>query len=56
MNSSEPFLDAQEDTVYKVISDLNLLFARLQVQDLLLSMLQAWLADETPTKTHVEMQ
>ena len=43
------FIDAQEDTVQKLVCDLNLLLARFP-------MLQAWLVDETHAETHAEMQ
>ena len=43
------FIDAQEDTVQKLVCDLNLLLARFP-------MLQTWLVDETHAETHAEMQ
>ena len=50
------FFDAQEDTVQKLVRDLNLLLARFQEQDLFSSMLQAWLVGETHAEMHVGMQ
>ena len=48
--------DAQEDTVPKLVRDLDIFLARFQVQDLFLAMLKASLVGETHAETHVGMQ